>query len=293
MTKNHVAIHKLVLNHGRHRALNDIDIHVPAGSVTALLGRNGAGKSTLLDCIIGLLPPNSGKIEVLGMNPWKKGPEVRQHIGYVEADPWFDPHEKVESILTFFGSMYHSWSWSETDRLCENFDLDRRKRVKHLSRGMRTKLALVVALAHAPKLLVLDEPFDGLDCGIRDEILAEVVRQVNSDRAIIIASHDLDEIERVADRVVVLHQGAVSFAAELDDLRARTHQFLGRVAEDFDHTLIEGPTSIERLGREVKLTWFGDVDIEAIDIPGVEELSPLPPVDLKEAFLAATGGRKL
>ncbi len=293
MNESLVNIKGLTLKHGRTTALEQIDMHLPQGSVTALLGRNGAGKSTLLDCIIGLLPANGGKVSVFGLDPWKDGLTVRQNIGYVEADPWFDPGERVHHLLAFFATMHKNWDEGLADRLCQDFVLDRNKKVKQLSRGMRTKLALVLALSHAPKLLVLDEPFDGLDCGIRDEILAEVVRQVEDDRSIIIASHDLDEIERIADRVVVLHEGKVSFAAELDDLRARTHQFLGRIDEDFDHTLIEGPTSIERLGREVKLTWFGDIEEETLKIPGVEDLHPLPAVDLKEAFLAATGGRKL
>ncbi|MCB9833429.1 MAG: ABC transporter ATP-binding protein [Planctomycetes bacterium] len=287
-----ITIRDLVLRHGRTRAVDGLDLEVEPGTVTALLGRNGAGKSTLLDGVIGLMPPDRGTIRVFGLDPWKKGPEVRRAIGYVEADPWFEPGERVRDLMRFHRALHPRWSEAEAERLLADFELDPARKVRQLSRGTRTKLALLLALAHAPRLLVLDEPFDGLDCGVRDEILAEVVRQVDDERAIIVASHDLDEVERVADRVLVLHQGKLAFAGELETLKEGTRRYLGRAHEDFRLEDVPGAVSVERLGRELLITYVGEIDATELAIRGVDDLRLLPPADLEESFLAITGGRR-
>lgn len=287
-----IKTEELELRHGSKRAVMEANVAIPAGSVTALLGRNGAGKSTFLDAVVGLLPPSSGIIRVLGEDPWRDGSRLRREIGYVEADPFFEPGDRLRSILKLWRVLHPGWSEDEAQRLMKSFELDEGMKVRTLSRGMRTKFALLLALAQQPRLLVLDEPFDGLDCAIRDEILAEVVRHVGAERAIVIASHDLDEVERVADRAIVIHEGRIRFDDQIRELRARARRFVGRASDDLEAGRLHGLASLRRFGGEVELTFFEHVEPEELANIGLEDIREMPLADLKDAFLAATGDVK-
>ncbi|MEE9394870.1 MAG: ABC transporter ATP-binding protein [Planctomycetota bacterium] len=202
-----IKINDLRVDHGKGRGLLGIDLALPPGSVTALLGRNGSGKSTLIDACLGLFPRASGKMSVLGFDPRRNGPEVRQALGYVEADPHFENQLTTRQLMRWRARLHPTWSDERAQTLLDQFEIPKDARCGELSRGQRTCLALACALAHQPKLLLLDEPFDGLDVGRRHEILAGIIRFVEGDRAVLIATHDLDEVERIADRVVMIAKG--------------------------------------------------------------------------------------
>ena len=207
----------LAVRFGRKRVLEGLNLDVPSGSVTALVGPNGAGKSTLLRILVGALVPNGGRASVLGLDPAREGPRVRARAGYVpdrfEVPRWM----RGRDWLRFLARFYASWSVDEEQRLLGLLQLDPSDKIADLSKGARAKLALVAALAHRPKLLLLDEPFSGLDVSARDAIATAIFGHLREEsRTVLFVSHSLSDVERLADRIAILEGGRVVRAGELE-----------------------------------------------------------------------------
>jgi ABC-2 type transport system ATP-binding protein len=209
-------------------AVRGLSLEVPEGSVFGLLGENGAGKTTTLQTLLGLLTPDAGRVEVLGLDPTRYGLEVRRRVGYVPEMPalydWMTVRE-----TGWFAAGFHPDERGDTspyvaryDRLIEGFDLPPGRKLKALSKGMRAKVSLAVAVASDPALLILDEPTSGLDVLVRREFLESMVDLAGAGRTVLLSSHQLGEVERVASHVALLHHGECLLAEPLDTLRART-----------------------------------------------------------------------
>ncbi len=232
-----VEIRGLVRSFGRRRVLDGVDLALGAGSVTALVGENGAGKSTLLRCVAGIVPASAGRVRALGLDPARAGAKLRARIGYVPERLELPAWMRVGAALRFFAAFYPTWSAAEERRLACAFELDPRERVRTLSKGARAKLALLVALAHGPELLLLDEPFSGLDPGVRKHVLAALVGHLRDpERTVLLVTHSLDDVERAADRVALLADGRVRACGETEELRerfARVRSLAGGLEELF------------------------------------------------------------
>ena len=216
-----VTCRDLRKDYGRKRVLTGVDLEVPAGSVFALLGTNGAGKTTLIRIILGLLPKSGGEIRVLGEEPYRFGPDLRQRIGYVSEEQGLYPWMTVQGLIGFCRSLYTQWDEAFVERYLERFGLERWARVRALSHGQRVKLALILALAPRPELLVLDEPMSGLDPLAQYEFLQVVVREISREgRTIFFSTHILADVEAVAERVAILHGGRIQACGTLDEVRA-------------------------------------------------------------------------
>lgn len=212
-----VTVRGLEVRFARRRVLDGLDFELPAGSVTALVGRNGAGKSTLLRVLVGALAPDAGDVRVLGIDPKHDGARVRRSVGYVadrfEVPSWI----RGCDWLAFLARFYPTWSAAEAMRLCAVLELDVGARICELSKGNRTKLALVAALAHEPRVLLLDEPFAGLDVEARHAVTTAVLGSLREEaRAVLLVSHSMRDVERVADRVAVLEGGRIVRSGELE-----------------------------------------------------------------------------
>ncbi|NLG85013.1 MAG: ABC transporter ATP-binding protein [Firmicutes bacterium] len=215
-----IACRDLRKDYGRKRVLTGVDLEVPSGSVFALLGTNGAGKTTLIRIVLGLLPKSGGEIRVLGEEPYRFGPDLRQRIGYVSEEQGLYPWMTVRGIIGFCRSLYDRWDEEFVQRYLERFGLDRRARVRSLSHGQRVKLALILALAPRPGLLVLDEPMSGLDPLAQYEFLQVVVREISREgRTIFFSTHILADVEAVAERVAILHGGRIQACGTLAEVR--------------------------------------------------------------------------
>ena len=162
----------LAARYGRRRVLDGVDLELEAGTVTALVGCNGAGKTTLLSVLAGVLPRDGGEVRVLGLDPRRRGTELRAAVGWMPDRLAFPRWMRVEDSLRLAEPFYPTWSRSEERRLLELLGLDRRARLSALSKGERNKHALLLALAHEPRLLLLDEPFAGLDPAARREAVS-------------------------------------------------------------------------------------------------------------------------
>jgi ABC-2 type transport system ATP-binding protein len=206
-----------------HRAADSISLEFKSGTTVGLLGPNGAGKTTCLKLMLGLLRPTSGSISILGEDVVSNGPEVRQQIGYVPEDPWLYPWMTVSEVTRFASSMYKNWDAARATELLAQFELPPERLIKQLSKGMRVKAALIVALSHRPRVLVLDEPMSGLDPLMRDDLIETLLgARAENTECIVLSSHQIDDVNRLADEVAIIHAGKLLVHASIDDLLLST-----------------------------------------------------------------------
>lgn len=216
-----IEICGLTKQYGRATAVNELDLVVPRGTVLGLLGPNGAGKSTTLRMLMGLLRPTRGSVRVLGLDVFRVPGQVKQHVGYVPESPQIHRWMTVGEVVWFARALYANWNDEQSASLLDLFQLPAGKRVRQLSKGMLAKLSLLVALAHEPELLVLDEPLSGLDPIARDEFLDGVLHGLcTGERTVVFSSHQLDEVNRLSDAVAVLNAGRLLVHCSLDELRS-------------------------------------------------------------------------
>lgn len=200
-------------------ALDRVSLDGPRGAVIALLGENGAGKTTALRILLGLTEADSGKAEVLGLDSRTLGEEIRRRVGYVADRPSLYEWMTVGEIGWFAAGFYPAGYLAEYQRLIQRFELPLDRRVKALSKGMRAKVVLSLAMAHEPELLVLDEPTSGLDSMVRREFLESMVDVAATGRTVLLSSHQIGEVERVADWVAILRHGRLVLFEAIDELK--------------------------------------------------------------------------
>jgi ABC-2 type transport system ATP-binding protein len=216
-----IVVKGLTRRYGAALAVDQLDLVVRRGSVLGLLGPNGAGKSTTLRMVMGLLRPTAGTVRVLGLDPFQSPTEVRQHIGYVPETPFIYRWMTVREVIRFCRALYANWKDGQAEQLLDSFQLPSDRRVRQLSKGMLAKLSLLIALAHEPELLILDEPLSGLDPLARDEFLDGVLHGIcGGDRTVVFSSHQLDEVNRLSDTVAVIHAGRLLTHGPLEELRS-------------------------------------------------------------------------
>jgi ABC-2 type transport system ATP-binding protein len=201
-------------------AVDGLNLSVTEGSVFALIGANGAGKTTAIKVLMNIHQPTSGSAEALGTDSRKLSPREFQQIGYVSENQEMPEWMTVGYFLAYLKPFYPTWDDARAEELLRQFELPRDRKLKHLSRGMKMKAALASSLAYRPKLIVLDEPFTGLDPLVRDEFIEGLLESA-SEATILISSHDLAEIESFASHVGYLDRGKLQFSEEMTALSAR------------------------------------------------------------------------
>ena len=210
----------LTKRYRRTFALDNVSLEVQPGSLYALVGPNGAGKTTAIKILMNLITASSGNAEMLGMDSRTIRGKAYAQIGYVSENQAFPEWMRVGALLEYLRPFYPTWDHGAEDTLVKQFELPRDRKVNALSRGMKMKLALASALAFHPKLIVLDEPFGGLDPLVRDQLIEGLLERAE-DSTIFLSSHDLAEIESFASHVGYLEEGKLRFSEELTSLAAR------------------------------------------------------------------------
>jgi ABC-2 type transport system ATP-binding protein len=205
---------------GRTAALSGVDLAVPEGSIYALVGPNGAGKTTLIKLAMNILEPTAGTAEVLGKASHTMTGSDLNRIGYVSENQEYPEWMTVGAMLDYLRPFYPSWDSALEQQLIAQFDLPRERKIRQLSRGMRMKAAMAAALAFRPGLLVLDEPFSGLDPLVRDELIESLLDR-SPETTVFLSSHDLSEIESFSSHVGYLEQGRLLFSEEMTELAGR------------------------------------------------------------------------
>jgi ABC-2 type transport system ATP-binding protein len=218
------AIETRNLSHryGLTEAVHDLTLTVPTGSVFALLGPNGAGKTTTIKVLMNLLAPTSGEARILGTDSRKLRERDRAQIGYVSENQQLPLWMTVRQLLDYCRPFYPTWDRDLEKTLLAKFALPPERKLKHLSRGMLMKASLLSSLAYRPKLLVLDEPFSGLDPLVRDEFIHGVLEtSAAGEWTVLVSSHDIAEIEQLADHVAILDAGRLQLSEPTESLQAR------------------------------------------------------------------------
>jgi ABC-2 type transport system ATP-binding protein len=258
-----LEFHEVSRKFGRSKALDGASFRVPAGSITALLGPNGAGKSTALKIALNLLRPSSGSATVLGTDSRKIGPAQLARIGYVADGMELPDWMTVTQFLDWCRPLYPKWDRDFESALCKQFALPADRKLRQLSRGQRMKAALASVLSYRPELLVLDEPFSGLDPLVRDEFIAGLLELAGEEGfSVVISSHDIEEVERLADHVVMMNHGKVLLDESTESLLARHRRVEVVLPESFGELPVLPPTWIaaQSSGRILR---FADTEHEA------------------------------
>lgn len=272
-------------------ALRGLDMRVPTGSICGFLGRNGAGKTTTIKLLLGMARPTGGDAQVFGLRADAQSSSVaiRQRTGFVSEDKDLYGYMSVAEMVRFTAAFYPRWRRDLEEHYARAFELPLDRRVRTLSRGMRTKLALLVALSRGAELLILDEPTSGLDPAAIEEVLQALVKHVAGEQmTVFFSSHQIAEVEQIADHVVIIDRGRAVIEGALDDLceRYRRVQIVfDRDAPDYAFRS-PGVARATRKGRV--LTVLSSAGSDSV-VQEAHALNPVAvdvmPVTLKEIFL--------
>jgi ABC-2 type transport system ATP-binding protein len=242
-----VSVRRLTRQFGKQLALDDVTLEIPRGGVFGLIGTNGAGKTTLIRHLLGMLKAHHGSVRVFGLDPVAQPVAVLGRIGYLSEDRDLPDWMRVDELLNYTQAFYPRWDRDYAEELREAFDLDPAAKVRDLSRGQRARAGLLVALAHRPELLVLDEPSSGLDPVVRRDILGAIIRTIAEEgRTVLFSSHLLDEVERVADRIAIIDRGRIAVTGKMDEI-IDSHR---RITLRFAETLLQPPSLLGMLTCE-------------------------------------------
>ena len=298
MTDTVVRMDGLTVRYGRLTAVADVSFEVPKGCVYALLGRNGSGKSSTVRCLIGQQKPTSGKAELCGLDSWTERRRSMARVGVVPENPDIPPETTAERVERFMAWVTPHWDRDDFFARLEGFGVPRRQRFGRLSKGQQRQLALALALASSPELLVLDDPTLGLDAVARRELFEELVGDL-ADRGttVFLTTHDLAGVEGIADRVAVLKDGSLLVDEPLVALKARFCRMEWTNADGVPSERVEsglsqlGLVAAGALGRageavvsDFSETGFGRFRQEVpVEVQRVDSLS------LEEIFVALCG----
>ncbi len=290
-----IATHELTKRFGRKTVLDHLSLQVPRGSVFAFLGRNGAGKTTAIRILLDLLDKSSGEVQILGLDNVKGSREIRRRIGYVAQNEEMYGWMTVEQHIWFCQGFYPTWDHALVAELQAKLDLPAKMKVRALSRGKQAQLALLLAMAYRPELLILDEPTAGLDVVVRRDFMEEVIELIQEEgRTIFYSSHLVHEVERVADWVGILEEGRLIYCAPMAELKARTRRIVCRfTAPPPAPPRLPGLLGAETVGKELLLTVR---DYNEDTLTAVKSLNPaalqVEDLGLEDIFVAMVGQGK-
>ena len=280
-------VKNLTKSFGSFKALDDLTMHVPEGTVYGLVGPNGAGKSTLIRCLTGVYRPDSGAVLLEGQRIYEN-PGIKCRIGYIPDDVFYFPSATMEDMRSYYRRTYPTFDNALFDRLFEAFQLPRKSPIRRFSKGMQKQAAFQLAISTRPDVLILDEPLDGLDPVMRRQVLSLILSDV-AERGIsvLVSSHNLRELEDICDHVGILDHGKMLLERSLADMQGSTVklQMVGTVPENLPvlHTSASGRlnTYILRASREQVQAAMAGVDCPYYDIL---------PLSLEEIFIYEMGG---
>ena len=284
-----LSLDRVTRFYGPRRGVEDLSLEVAEGSLFGFLGPNGAGKTTTIRVLLGFLRPNAGTAKIFGLDCWSESKAVKRDVGYLPADLRLPSWMTTLTALSIFGAVRGRDLLSAGRELANEFDLETRVKVREMSRGMRQKVGLILALAHAPRLLVLDEPSTGLDPLMQQTLHRILRRMASSGHTIFFSSHSLGEVEQLCNDVAIVREGKLVAHESLAALRQRAgHDVVIRWKSAEDAARIEPPPFL-KIGRRAGAMWHGVLDgpadglVEFLAGKPLEELNVSRP-DLESLF---------
>jgi ABC-2 type transport system ATP-binding protein len=254
---------ELSKSYGRVEAVRGVNLSIKPHQITAFLGLNGAGKSTTIKMLLGMIRPDSGAGEVLGESINRAASvSVRRRVAYVSENKQLYDYMTVEQMIRFTKSFYPDWRAEIERKLISTYELPLDRRIKSLSKGMRTKLALLLAFARRPELLILDEPSEGLDPIGIEQMLENLVAQCAEGTTVFFSSHQIPEVERIADHVCILHRGCLVLDAALDGMRHSYRQIdlVFPILPDESDIQMPSVESVRTTGRQMRVVVSGEAE---------------------------------
>jgi ABC-2 type transport system ATP-binding protein len=247
-------------------AIDNVSLTIARGTTLGLIGQNGAGKSTTIRIIMGMLAPSAGQVRVLGTDVTTDATRVRERVGYVPERHDMYPWMTVGQVISFVRPYYPAWDNDFCAEMLDLFGLDRRKKVKQLSKGMTVKLALLVAIAHRPELLVLDEPTSGLDPIVHEDFLDGVLRLIcQGSTTVLFSSHNLGDVRRLADSVCILRDGKVVVQRGIEDLLASAKRVRAVLTDGYLPRWVPERTVWQQVSRREWLLTIDDFQDDVAD----------------------------
>jgi ABC-2 type transport system ATP-binding protein len=257
-----IEIDRLVRRFGRTDAVDGLSLRVPPGRCYGFFGRNGAGKTTTIKCLLNLLRPTSGDVRIFGLNPARHEVDVKSRIAYVPDSVAFYPWMSARDTLDYFASFRKHWNRETEAALLDQFRLDARQNVNHLSKGQRTQLALITAICPEPELLILDEPTSGLDPIVRREFIQTVIGAYQDSepgrRTVFVSTHLIAEFEGLIDQFTIIERGREVLTLDADTARERYQKIYARFADDPETLDLGGAQLLHRRGREIEVVVNGN-----------------------------------
>lgn len=271
--------------YGKALALDNLTLAIPRGTTLGLIGPNGAGKSTTVRIIMGTLAPSAGTVRVLGGDVATDAPRIRRRVGYVPERHDIYPWMSVGEVIDFTRPFYETWDEVFCREMVDLFQLDRRKKVKHLSKGMLVKLGLLLAVSHRPELLILDEPTTGLDPIVHEDFLDGVLRSICHGRCtVLFSSHNLGDVRRLADSVCILRDGKIVVQRGIDDLLASAKRVRAVLTDGHLPRRVPDRTLWQQVQRR---EWL--LTIDGFDATVAEQIKSENPVESLEVFDLSLG----
>jgi ABC-2 type transport system ATP-binding protein len=281
-----VEVDRVSYAYGSHQALHDLSLSVPEGALYALLGPNGSGKTTLLQILMGLRRAKQGRVSIFGVDSSALTMRDRAEIGYIAEGQALPGWMRLRELERYLAPLYPTWDRALADHLRDRFELDPERTIKSLSRGQHMKAALLCALAPRPKLLLMDEPFTGMDALVKDELVRGLLESAGAEGwTVLLCSHDIGELELLADWVGFLANGRMSISQSMDAVRERFKhvEVVTDGVDTLDRASADDWLSVERAGN--RLTFVTSSATDDFEHRLRTHLSDAAHVDVRDATL--------
>jgi ABC-2 type transport system ATP-binding protein len=298
MTESAITIEGLHFSYGRKQVLKGVDLEVPKGSIFGFLGRNGTGKTTTIKTLLGLQKPQAGKCIIGRLDSFTQTLEVRRRIGFMAEDQQMYGWMTVSRIIKWVAGFYSDWDYKFADELADILGLPKKTKVKALSKGQNSSLALLLALGHRPDIVILDDPTLGLDPIARKDFLRHVIDLLQSNGVtVFFSSHLLYEIEPVADHIAILDNGVIIKASRTEQLRESVRKFVLTPKPETNFSGFEGILDVLKVGNNVSITIEDCNDekrsrLKNMSVNSMKEVA-LNLDEIFEAYVIGNRGREL
>ena len=298
MTESAIKIEGLHFSYGKKQVLKGVDLEVPKGSIFGFIGRNGTGKTTTIKTLLGLQKPQAGRCMIGGLDSFTQTLGVRKRIGFMAEDQQMYGWMTVSRIIKWVAGFYEDWDDKFADELADILGLSKNMKVKELSKGQNSSLALLLALGHRPDIVILDDPTLGLDPIARKDFLRHVIELLQSNGVtVFFSSHLLYEIEPVADHIAILEKGVIIKASKTELLRESVRKFVLTPAPETNFSQLRGILDVLKVGDNVSITVEDcneekRTQLQKISANGMTEVA-LNLDEIFEAYVIGNRGREL
>ena len=289
-----IDVKSLSKSYGDFKALDELDIHIDQGSVYGLLGPNGSGKTTLIKHLVGIYKNESGSIAIDDKSVFDN-PETKSEILYISDDLFYFSQYSIKEMANFYASMYPNWSWERFNTLKQVFPIDIKRRVVKLSKGMQKQVAFWLAISAKPKVMILDEPVDGLDPVMRKKVWNLVLQDVAEyGTTVLVSSHNLRELEDVCDHVGILFNGKMMVECELDNMKSDIHKLQLAYTGEAPSNIFKADEILHQTknGNVLQLIIKGNKDSIISRVKATNPvIMDILPLTLEEIFIYELGGK--